>query len=566
MNGDNRNNYGSDGSQEHIHEQDRSELYNKGALAESSSIKSIDLKKFVPDFIDAFRRMYTIPVTLALVFILLAMLYGKMFFNPKFSASATFTINVEDESSNTSSEYATVNYGQRLSETFPYILSSDAMINLIKQDLGSTAISATVKASAIGETNLFSITVEASAPQTAYHVLKSAIKNYTKISDFVIGKSVLTQISEPEIPSKPSNELSYKMQFVAGAAIGFVIGLAVITITVLARNTIRDTDDIKKLLNIKSLGNIPSYGHRSKQGEAFIGISDPKTPKDFADSIRLLRSRTEKVCSESGYKVVLISGSMPGEGKTTVASNLAMALALSGKKTALLDCDIRKPSALAEITKDTEKGIVEYLNGDASIDEIISHPYENLIIINAKEPSDEAADLLGSDRMSALIDELKKVTDFVVIDTPPAALIADGVVLADYADCIIYVIRQDYTKKSRILDGISNISTGKAEFLGYVLNTAYSSDGRGYGYGGYGYGGYGRYGKYGKYGSYGSYGRYGRYGSYGKYGRYGSYGRYGRYSRYGNYGKYSRYGSYGRGGKYGSYNRYGSYGNYGDKK
>lgn len=526
--------YEKNGDSVSRHSESRPEREEQDSYLRSSSsekaAKEFSLETFIPDFLNALKRMYMIPIVLSLIVALVLLLYMRATFDPKYNASATLTVSVLNASSQSSPTYS-VSLAKQLSATFPYIFSSDALSNMIKQDLGTNAIGGEINASAVGETNLFMVDVTAKDPQTAYNVLRSAINNCQKVADFVIGDTAMTIISEPEIPLSPINVISYKNVIVYGALIGAVIGLMIVAFSTRIKTTVKDSEDIKSILNIKSLGSIQNIGRKRRGDGVNIEVALPDVPKDFADSMRLLRSRVERACTEKGYRVILISSAMPGEGKTTVASNLAMSLAMSGKRTVLLDCDIRKPSSLNAMTSQNEAGIVEYLNNTASLEDVLCEAADNLYVINAKKPSDDAAEMLGSDRMKQLIDELLETADYIIIDSPPASVIADAVVLGDLADCIVFVVRQGYTKKYRVLDGISHLSTCNAEFLGYVMNTASSSGS------GYGYGAYGRYGRYGKYGKYGKYGRYGSYGSYGRYGRYGQYGRYGSYGGYGGYGK-----------------------------
>lgn len=507
------------------------EVYAGRISGETANIAPRTASDLIQDMIDAVKRMYLLPIILSILFCVALCVRARFAFNPIYKASQTFTVNVENIGSHSSPTY-TVSLAKQLSSTFPYIFSSDVLMNFIKQDLDLEEIPATISAEAEGDTNLFTINVFSRTPQTSYRVLQSAIENYPRVADFVVGNTTITTISETGIPTKPMNDISYKNELLKGVGLGCAVSLVIIMIATLTKNTVRSSDDLKSMLNLRCIGTVPYIGRKRRGESIMIEITDKNASKSFTDAIRLARSRVERACAQNGYRVILVASSMPGEGKTTVATNIAMSFALSGKKTALLDCDIRKPSDLGDLATQKEAGIAEYLYGVVGIDEIINEPAENLLVINGKTPSNEAAELLGTQRMNELIDELLEKVDYIIIDSPPASVIADAVVLSNLADCVLYVIRQEYTKKSRILDGLNHLSNGKAVFLGYVLNSA-NTGGSGYGY-------------YGAYGSYSRYGRYGRYGKYGKYGKYGRYGSYSRYSRYGRYGSYSRYNSYSR--------------------
>jgi receptor protein-tyrosine kinase len=519
---------------------EQEELMPHGSV--TANIAPRGLADYLNEILATAKRLYLLPIILAVVFSMLLCIRARIAFNPVYQASATFTVDVTNANSKGSASY-TVNLAKQLSETFPYIFSSDVLSNLIMQDLGLTDIPATITAAAVGETNLFTINVYSRTPQMSYNILRSAINNYPRVADSVIGNTTLKVISDTGLAGKPTNAISYKMELLKGIALGLLISLIVIIIVTFTKTTVRDADDLKTMLNLKCLSTVPYIGRKRRGESGAIEISDPNMSKSFSDSIRLLRSRTERICAENDYRVILVASSMPGEGKTTVATNLAMSLAMSGKKVALLDCDLRKPSTMGELTNQKEHGLSEYLNGLVPLEEIINEPAENLIAISGKIPSDDAAEMLGSAKMKELIDELLERADLIVLDSPPSSVIADAVVLSNLSDCVVYVIRQEYTRKSRILDGLNHLSNGKAVFLGYVLNNGSGSGGYGYGYGAYGK--YSRYGRYSRYSKYSRYSRYGRYGRYGKYGSYSRYGRYSRYSTYSRYGSYSRYRSHG---------------------
>ena len=511
-------------------------------LGSGESLKSAPLSfaDFLQELLAVFKRLYVLPVILCILCSAVFCIKARADFNPIYQATATFAVNVSNYNSRNSATYS-VSLAKQLSETFPYIFSSDVLNNLIRQDLDLETIPATITAEPVGETNLFIIKVYSRTPQMSYQVLRSAIENYPRVADFVIGNTTLTLISDNGIPRKPINTILYTKEIMKGVLLGLLLSLAVMVVATFTKATVRDSDDLKSMLNLRCLGNVPYLSRKKRAEKNMIEISSPDVSKNFADSIRLIRSRTLRACEELGYGTILVASSMPGEGKTTVAANLAMSMAMAGKKVALLDCDIRKPSDLGDLATQKEAGLAEYLNGLVALDDIINEPAENLIVINGRTPSDEAAELLGTARMKELISELKQRVDIIVMDSPPASVIADAIVLSNVADCVLYVIRMEYTRKSRILDGLNHLANGGAAFLGYVLNSSDSSGGYGYG----AYGKYSHYGRYSRYGRYGSYSKYGKYGRYSRYGRYGSYSRYaGGGSRYGRYGSYSRYGSY----------------------
>jgi capsular exopolysaccharide synthesis family protein len=209
------------------------------------------------------------------------------------------------------------------------------------------------------------------------------------------------------------------------------------------------------------------------------------------------------------------TSSVAGEGKSTVAANLAISMALKGKKVILVDCDLRNPS-VGRIFNVQEKcpGLVAVLNGEVTLEEALveiknKDASTGLWLMPGADKVSRLVEILGSEAMSKLVDQMRSEADVVILDTPPSAVLVDAMMLVKHVDGIAYVVMQDYARRRFIFDGVEELSSGGAPILGCILNGGRVHSGK-YGY--YGY--YGRYG-YGRYG----YGRYG-YGHYG-YGHYG---------------------------------------------
>ena len=344
-----------------------------------------------------------------------------------------------------------------------------------------------------------------------YKVLVSAIDKYPQVANYVVGNTELTLISPPAVPSAPYNSLSYASCIKKGAALGILLGIAVAVIAAATRKTVRSTAELKSILNLRCIGTLPyERVNRRLRNKDSVSLRDDDVTKNFGDSIKLIRSRIQKSAEEHGDKVILFASSVPGEGKTTVALNTAVALAQEGKCTVLIDCDVRKPATIGDFRGLKPAGLVEYLNGTAELADIISQPVDNLFVINGNTTADNAAELFRTDKMAELINALREVAELIILDSPPCAILADAQVLAGYSDCAVYVVCREYTRKSSLVNGIGNLSHTGIRFIGYVLNNAQSSAS------GLNYGRYSRYGRYSD-----RYGRYGRYGKYGKYGRYG---------------------------------------------
>ena len=480
----------------------------ENAISSESTGGGVDTIQLIRDTLRILIGMWWLPLILAALLSGLFCLKAKKDYRPYYKASATFTVYVVGLTGSTSTYYSQ-GTAEQLSKTFPTILTSGILNNLICEDLDVKILPASINAYVEGSTALFTIETVSYDPDLAYKVLVSAIKNYPKVANYVVGNTTMTLINEPLLPSEPLNTIDYKGSVIKGSAIGFCIALLTAFLLTITRKTVRGSDDLKSIINLRCIGNVPYEVRPKRLKGTFASIENENVSKNFVDAIRLIRSRIEKSAKEHDEKVILFSSSIPGEGKTTTAVNTAIALAEKGNKVVLVDCDIRKPTAIGDVKNLSKKGLVDYLAGGCRLSEIISACGSNLFVINGNKTANNAAELMKTEAMSRLIGELRNQFDFIILDSPPCAIMADAQAIAQCSDAIVYVICQDYTRKSHVIDGISNLASCDKRFIGYVLNNA-SSTGAGYDYS--------RYARYSKYAGYSDYAKYG-YGAYSKAGR-----------------------------------------------
>ncbi len=288
-------------------------------------------------------------------------------------------------------------------------------------------------------------------------------------------------------PIGPNRNLNYMMALV----IGFFGPLILVFVLFLLDNTIHGTDEIKRLSRIPIIGLIGKYEHESN----LVVFDKPKSA--VAEAFRSVRSSLQffyKKMDKQGGRTIMLTSSVSGEGKTFCSINIASAYALSGKKTLLLGLDLRKPKIFDDFEINNSIGIVNYLIGNKTLEEVtcVSH-VNNLEIITSGPIPPNPSELLMSDLMRDLIAELRGIYDIIVLDTPPLGLVTDALILSQYADASLFVIRLDYTKRVMLELVNEKYRSGELKNISFILNF-YKSNLK-YGYGGYGYGyGYGSYG------------------------------------------------------------------------
>lgn len=462
---------------------------------------AMDIPRLIDDAVKGLLRFW--PAFLVLISVCSSLFYfqAKQSYEPKYRSSATFIVNTNTALNYSNSYYNNATAWQ-IARSFPYIISNNALQHIIAEDLGVTEIPGEITAAAVEDTSMITISVTSEDPEDAYHILQSVLKNYPKVAKAVIGETELNVINETGLVTTPINE----MRAQSAARMGLLLGLAVsgawIALYVMTKRTIYREEDFKKLLNVKCLGSIPmvKFKKRSRTDKNLILIDNKRVSYNFVEATRTIRTRIEKDALEEGAQVYMVSSAIAREGKSTVASNLALSLTAKGKKVLLVDLDLRNPSVARTLGIETNgKGVVDVLMDEASLNEIaIRYKDTELIVLPGGHPIQTTAKVLQEENLEWIFQELRKENEYIIVDTPPSGLMTDAAQLVKHMDAGIFVVRQDYASIDRILDGVELLTDTGLRLAGCLLSYAES----GIASHSYGYGRYGSYGKYGKYGKY----------------------------------------------------------------
>lgn len=442
-------------------------------------------------------------------------LYSYRAYTPQYTAVATFTVTPKGDSLSAYTSISSNASTQQLEKTFPYIITSAPLTRVVAEDLGLSYVPGTLTATAVEDTNLFTITVTSSNYETAYNVLKSVINNYPSVAEYVVGATDLVLVVPPSASSTPINPISYREKALIGTAVGALLGLLIVFFLENLNHTVRHPDEIRKLLNNQRLGSIVKVvKKKSSHSTGSLTIDDAHTDPRFKESVFSIRNKIIKLCADQKINSVMVASTTTNEGKTTVAANLAIALAKKHYRTVIIDCDLRNPTVRQQlnIPESCSLGIVDVITGGCSLqDAIVKTKKNGLYVLPGTIPVNNASELMGSKQLADLVGALEKIFDYVVIDAPPVGIVSDALEMKDYVGGLVFVVRQDYAKVSKILDSISLFGYSKIKILGCIFNMA-SGVLSTRGYGRYGYNSYGGYGSYGSYGRYGyGYGQYGDY-------------------------------------------------------
>lgn len=342
-------------------------------------------------------------------------------------------------------------------------------------------------------------------------------------------------IDAPSFIGKVSPKSSIIM--LIALVLGLAIPAGILFLIEFFKYKIEGHEDVIKLTQIPVIADIPVASDAAKkEGKADIVVHQ-NVNNLMEEIFRGLRTNIQFML-KSDEKVMMFTSSTSGEGKTFVASNIGISLALLGKKVIMVGLDIRKPR-LAELFQidNHHNGITNLIVRDHNSWEDIQNQIlssgvnSKLDLLMAGPVPPNPGELVTRASLDDIINQLKQHYDYVILDTAPVGLVNDSLQLGRLADLCVYVCRADYTPKASfgMINGLN--AEKKLPNMCMVLNGVDLSKKKHSFY--YGVGKYGKYGKYGNYGSYGSYGKYGKYGKYGTYGQYGSYGNYSN-SHYGN--------------------------------
>lgn len=485
----------------------------------------IDLLQLFWDLWKYFTRWWWL--VLIVIFTGAAGLTGAQFFlySPMYESSATFTVATGNEDSGSYSFYYNQSTADQLSKTFPYILDSSFFRGLLMEQLGTETINGTISSSTIESSNVVTMTVRSSDPQQAYDILQAALEIYPEAARFVLGSIRFDMLSEAQMASAPYNRLSVKKSAVLGGAAGFMVMAGFFTLISLFKKNVCTAEDMKKITSLRCFALLPDvrFKARGKKKGQTVAPMNKRIPYEYRESIRSLQSRVMKALSDKQGKVLLVTSTTAGEGKSTVAVNLAQSLAVDGYRVLLIDGDLRKQGDASIFGVKGKYGLADIIKGDARMLLIrdcvmeMTHkkqPQERTVsaadshtgiwFVGSSSPVEQPAPVLANPKVKAFIDIMKDRADYIIIDSSPCSMFQDTGILSECADGILYVIRQDTLSPYRVREGLSYLKEHKTPILGYVLNHCTDTAGS-YGYGKYGYGkyGYGRYGRYGHYGRYG---------------------------------------------------------------
>lgn len=412
---------------------------------------------------------------------------------PQYASTARMFVSTQG-----STDDAQANQGGQFSlqrvKSYAALLSGQEIARRVVDDLdleeSPRDLAGQISASSASETVILSVSVTDPDPDRARLLTDAVARVFVSYvaeletppgkDEATIKATVVDPASVPQSPVSP--------QPVRNIGLGVILGLFLGAAAAILRDTLDNS--IKTIRQLESLVEVPVIGTISFDTNAvdtpLISSLDTYAPR--AEAFRVLRTNLQFIDPDIERKVFVVTSSLPGEGKTTTAVNLALALAEGGERVALVEGDLRRPKIGEYLRLESAVGLTTVLIGKLPLkDAVQTTANDDLAVLTSGSTPPNPAELLKSSSMSALIESLRESYDIVLIDAPPLLPVTDGALLAAQSDGALLVVRHGKTTTDQVTMAVERLEAVGATPVGVIFNMTPAKGGDGYGYG-YGYG------------------------------------------------------------------------------
>lgn len=396
-----------------------------------------------------------------------------------YTATSNGFVTVEGEASISGTETA-----QTRAESYIPLINSRKVRERIATESGVDTRGATLKAAVVSGSNLITISATAPSPENAAALSNAALVATAEVANSLDPSSnvKVTALEDALPPSSPASP-NHKRNILYGLGIGALVGLVLAFLRRMLDANVRTTTDAQVGAGVGLLGVIPQDKTMQAERTAALMETSPRA----AEAIRQLRTNLRFAAVDDPPRTIAFTSSNPGEGKSTVIGNLALAIAASGQPVVLIDADLRRPRQATQFGVDGRVGLSEVLNGDVDLqDALHTVGQDGLLLLPAGRTPPNPSEQLGSERMRQLLAALAE-THLVLVDAPPVLPVTDSTLLATAVDGTVLVVCHGKTRKDHLEVARDMLGGVQARVLGVVLNgTPASGVGSNYYGGGYG--------------------------------------------------------------------------------
>lgn len=417
------------------------------------------------------RKRLVLILVIFIISISIAGVLSYFVIKPEYQTFTTLMIGKpKDYQGESGIEYNDLILNQRLVSTYGQIVKmrvvSDKVIENLGLGISYNEFGNKVSVNLVKDTEIIKLQVTDYDPQLATDIANETAKVFMEsVKDIMLIENVQV-IDKAQIPQNPVKPRPMLNMAIAGV-LGIMAGVFLAFLLEFLDTTIKTSEDVEKHLKSAVMGTIPMF--EIEQGK-IMTLKDPKSP--VSEAFRTLRTNIQFSNIDKDVKVIMVTSSTPGEGKSTVISNLGNTMAGTDKKVLIIDCDLRKPVLHKRFKLSNMEGLTNVLMGDKVLSEVIQEceEAENLNILTSGPIPPNPAELLGSKKMKEFIKMAKEKFDIVIIDTPPVGLVTDAAVLSTRVDGVLLVTAAEQTDIEVIRRGKGALERVNANIIGIVLN------------------------------------------------------------------------------------------------
>lgn len=440
-------------------------------MAEGEGGTTLDLN----DYLRILRRHWITVVALALTG-LLAGGTVSLLSRPVFTAETQLFVAIQGSGSVTELQQGNT-FSQARVQSYVRTVSTPAVlqpaIDSLALSVSPEQLAKQVKASADLNTVLVTISVSDNSAVQSAAIAQAVANSLVQTVDTLekpkaggtspVRLSIVTPAVAPLEPSGPN----LKLNLLLGLFAGIVLGIGTAVVRGMLDNRIRGEADLRRVTALPLLGGIAFDADAAKK--PLLTQAPSQSPR--AESFRQLRTNLQFANVASKAKSVLVTSSLPGEGKSTTATNMAIALAQAGNAVCLVDADLRRPMVGEYLRLERNAGLTTALVGSVDLEDLVQ-PWgeDNLFVLTSGQIPPNPSELLGSRDMKALVEQLESTFDIVVIDAPPLLPVTDAAVLSQHVGGVVVVVGSQKTKHNEVARALGALELVDAHVMGVILN------------------------------------------------------------------------------------------------
>lgn len=416
-----------------------------------------------------------------IVIVAVMIVFGSVFdfmktvtYVPQYGTSMTATLSGGEDT------FKNIDKVQSYVNTLDYLMNSNNAKSYVKKKMpiSKTTYKAEVT---LKQANVVKIKVTADTKREAYFSIKLLNDWYRENTERYSFPYNITVLKESKFSTKPVNPNSHIKNFLIGAVgSGFVLS-CLLGLYFFLRDTIKSEEEVENKLDTRLYAKLPFEVKKREdaRNKKAILITSLKTSFFFRESMNKLRSKVEASSDKHGYKSFMITSAYENEGKSSVAANLALALAKNGHKVVLVDADFNKPAVFKIFDLDGSKSLNKAIEGTSSWSSQVVSDRSGLDLLPCSQDTLKSEILTNSKNLDEIMKELREEYDFVIVDTSPAYLLNETMAMNELVDATLFVVRQDYATSDVINETVKRLTYVKDNVLGVVFKNVVSDGNKG---------------------------------------------------------------------------------------